>query len=234
MSHQLFPALLLSAALLGLHVRGWAASSGEGGLPIRRIECAIFGGVPYNAQEEAKFVDLITAINRAKIAFVVDNGDFKSGSSPCTDELFSQRYRLFQMFKHPLVYVFGDNEWADCHRAGFDPLEWVAKLRETFTPGGTSFGQHPSPLTRQSDNPLNGKFRENVRWTVGSVAFVGLNIPGSNNNFPTTLPSGVMVGNLEEFTERHAANLVRLRESFALATQDGNRGLTSMGTGGHD
>jgi hypothetical protein len=64
-----------------------------------------------------------------------------------------------------------------------------------------------------------------VRWSVGGVTFVGLNIPGSNNNFPTTLRSGATVGNLEEYTERNAANLAWMRESFALATQDGRLGL---------
>jgi hypothetical protein len=64
-----------------------------------------------------------------------------------------------------------------------------------------------------------------VRWSVGGVTFVGLNIPGSNNNLPTTLRSGATVGNLEEYTERNAANLAWMRESFALATQDGRLGL---------
>jgi hypothetical protein len=36
---------------------------------------------------------------------VVHDGDFKSGSSPCTDELFDKRYRLLQTFKHPLVFI---------------------------------------------------------------------------------------------------------------------------------
>ena len=105
------------------------------------------------------------------------------------------------------------------------PSERLAKLREIFTEGDTSLGQSPLPLTRQSDQPPYSKFRENVRWRVGGVTFVGLNIPGSNNNFPTTLPNGVTVGNLEEYTERNAANLAWMRESFALATQDGSPGL---------
>jgi hypothetical protein len=181
--------------------------------------------VPYTVQEEAKFPDLVSAIDRTSVAFVVHSGDFKGGSSPCTDELFSSRYELFRTFKHPLIYVFGDNEWTDCHRSGFDPLDRLAKLRERFTQGESSLGQRPLPLTRQSDNPLYSQFRENVRWRVGSVIFIALNIAGSNNNFPTTLRSGVTVGNLEEFTQRNAANLAWMRESFALAIQDGSPGL---------
>lgn len=167
----------------------------------------------------------MATIDRTNVVFVVHTGDLKSGSSPCTDELFSQRYGLLQTFKHPLIYIFGDNEWTDCHRSGFDPLDRLAKLREIFTQEHTSLGQTPLPLTRQSDNPQTSKFRENVRWRVGNVIFVGLNIPGSNNNFPTTLRSGASVGNLEEFTERNAASLAWMRESFALATRDGSPGL---------
>jgi hypothetical protein len=225
MGHRLCFALLLSAVLLGLHAGDLAAASNEAALPTSRFEFAIIGDVPYNAQEEAKFPDLVAAIDQTNVVFVVHNGDFKSGSSPCTDALFSQRHGLFQTFKHPLIYVFGDNEWTDCHRSGFDPLERLAKLRDIFTQENTSLGQSPLPLTRQSENPQSSKFRENVRWRVGNVIFIGLNIPGSNNNFPTTLLSGAVVGNLEEYTARNAANLAWMRESFALATQDGSLGL---------
>jgi hypothetical protein len=225
MGYGLCFALLLSAVLLGLHSGDLAAASNEAALPTSRFEFAIIGDLPYNAQEEAKFPELVAAIDRTNVLFVVHNGDFKSGSSPCTDALFSQRHGLFQTFKHPLIYVFGDNEWTDCHRSGSDPLERLAKLREIFSQENTSLGQSPLPLTRQSDNPLFSKFRENVRWRVGRVIFIGLNIPGSNNNFPTTLRSGVSVGNLEEYTKRNAANLAWMRESFALATQDGSTGL---------
>jgi hypothetical protein len=225
MTHQLCLVLLLLTGLLGLHSSGWATASAEAGQPTARFEFAIIGDVPYNAQEEAKFPDLMSAIDRTNVAFVVHNGDIKSGSSPCADELFSQRFGLFQTFRHPLIFVFGDNEWTDCHRTGFDPLERLAKLREVFTQGETSLGQHRLPLARQSDNPRYSHFRENVRWRVDSVIFVGLNMPGSNNNFPTALRSGATVGNLEEYTQRNAANLAWMRDSFALAAQDGSPGL---------
>jgi hypothetical protein len=225
MRHQFFPGLLLSVVLLGLSPWGWAASSSETAQPTLGFEFAIIGDLPYNASEEAKFLELIAAIDRTNVVFVVHDGDFKSGGSPCTDELFDERYRLFQKFKHPLVFIFGDNEWTDCYRTGFDPLERLAKLREIFTQGATSLGHDPLQLTRQSDNPLHSKFRENVRWSVGGVTFVGLNIPGSNNNFPTRLRRGVTVGNLEEYTQRNAANLAWMRESFTLATQGGSHGL---------
>jgi hypothetical protein len=57
------------------------------------------------------------------------------------------------------------------------------------------------------------------------VLFVGLNVPGSNNNFLTILPNGTMVGNLEEYTERNAANLAWMQEAFLLATEGKMKGL---------
>jgi hypothetical protein len=225
MSFQPVGIALLSMVWLGLPAWGWAASPAEAGSALDRFEFAIIGDLPYNADEEAKFPDLIAAIDRTNVVFVVHDGDLKSGSSPCTDALFAQRYELFQTFKHPLIYIFGDNEWTDCHRSKGDPLDRLAKLRQVFTQGNTSLGHSPLQLTRQSDNPATSKFRENVRWRVGGVIFVGLNIPGSNNNFPTTLESGASVGNAEEYAERNAANLTWTREAFALATQDRSPGL---------
>jgi len=157
MGYRLFFTLLLSAVLLGLHSGDLAAASNEAALPTSRFEFAIIGDLPYKAQEEAKFPELVAAIDRTNVLFVVHNGDFKSGSSPCTDALFSQRHGLFQSFKHPLIYVFGDNEWTDCHRSGSDSLERLAKLCEIFSLENTGLGQSPLPLTRQSDNPQFSK-----------------------------------------------------------------------------
>jgi hypothetical protein len=47
----------------------------------------------------------------------------------------------------------------------------------------------------------------------------------SNNNYPTTRRGNATVGNIEEYTERSAANLAWMRESFAVATQDGSPGV---------
>lgn len=225
MGQGIFFALLLLVGLLGLPSGDLPAASNEAPLLTSGFEFAIIGDLPYTAREEAKFPELVAAINQTSVAFVVHNGDFKSGSSPCTDVLFFQRHGLFQTFKPPLIYVFGDNEWTDCHRSGSDPLERLAKLRVIFSQENTSLGQSPLPLVRQSDTPQFSKFRENVRWSVNRIIFIGLNMPGSNNNFPTTLRGGTSVGNIAEYTERNAANLAWMRESFALATQDGSAGL---------
>ncbi len=169
-----------------------------------------------------RFDNLIKDINRSRLAFVVHDGDFKSGSSQCSDEVFNQRYDLFQTFRHPFIFVFGDNDWTDCHRAnngGYDPVERLFKLREIFTQGDRSLGRRTLLLARQSDDPQYEKFRENVRWSYGDVLFVGLNVPGSNNNFGRTPEADA------EYFERNAANLAWLKESFALVKDNGLRGI---------
>jgi hypothetical protein len=110
MGYRFFSARLLPGIWLGLQAGALFAAANEAALPTSRFEFAIIGDVPYNAQEEAKFPDLMAAIDRTKVVFVVHNGDFKSGSSPCTDALFAQRHKLFQTFKHPLIDIFGDND----------------------------------------------------------------------------------------------------------------------------
>ncbi|MFB2768723.1 metallophosphoesterase [Pelatocladus sp. BLCC-F211] len=213
-----FCLFILSATFVASTI---AQASFDPGEP-RRFEIALIGDLPYDAEQEAKYQDLIQDINKSRSRFVIHDGDFKSGSSLCSDELFQQRFQLFQQFKHPLIYIFGDNEWTDCHRpaaGGYDSIERLAKLRELFTQGNQSLGQRTITLTRQSDNPKYTKFRENVRWTLGNVLFAGIHVVGSNNNL------GRNAENDAEYAERNSANLAWLKEAFALAKASNNLGL---------
>jgi hypothetical protein len=146
---------------------------------------------------------------------VVHDGDIKAGSTFCSDELFERLARQFDTFRHPFIYIFGDNEWSDCARTnGVTPDNRLEKLRDLFTPGDTSLGQRKLTLERQSADPQFRDFRENVRWAMGNVLFAGLNVPGSANNFGKP-----------EFATRNAANIAWLKSSFATAKQDGRRAL---------
>jgi hypothetical protein len=142
-----------------------------------------------------------------------------------------QRFQLLQQFRHPLVYIFGDNEWTDCHRpaaGGYDPLERLAKLREIFTQGDRSLGQRTIELNRQSDKSQYSKFRENVYWTEGDVLFTGIHVVGSNNNL------GRNTANDAEYVERNAANIVWLKEAFARAKAKRSLGLVIVIHGNPD
>ena len=188
--------------------------SAPGRTPI--LDFALMGDTPYTALEEIAFDGMMTGIDSAPLAFVVHVGDFKNGGNPCTDDLFRQRFALFNASTHPFVLLFGDNEWTDCHRAsagGYDPAERLQKLREIFAAGDRSLGRRTMPLERQSADGRWTKFRENVRWVHGGVIFVGLNVPGSNNNMGRAGASN------EEWAERNAANIAWVRAAFREAAR---------------
>jgi hypothetical protein len=181
-----------------------------------RFSFAVIGDTPYYLGEEWMFADMLKDIDREDLAFVVHIGDFKSGSSPCSDELFARRLHQFQSVRHPFIFVPGDNEWTDCHRSGADPLERLAKLREMFYPDDDSLGERKLRLERQSADPRYAEYRENVRWSIGPALFIGLNISGSNNNLGRTPQMDA------EYARRGAANAAWLAEGFDLAQKNGH------------
>ena len=148
------------------------------------IKFALIGDTPYSASEAAALDSMIEEINREDLAFVIHVGDITGGRGPCTDEWFEARKRQFEKFRRPFVIVPGDNDWVDCHRTGFDPMERLGKFRELFESGDTSFGNRGLRLERQS-GPY-AEYREHMRWIAGNVLFVGVNVQGSNNNLGRT------------------------------------------------
>ncbi len=185
----------------------------------------LFGDTGYSRQWLALVPELISEMDREDLAFVVHDGDFKSGGSVCSDAVFSHMLQVFEASRHPLIYVPGDNEWTDCHRKSngvYDPVERLAKLREMFFPSDNALGQRPLQLQRQSVDPAFASYRENVRWEVNGVIFVGMNVTGSENNYHGTARSG---GPVEEFTQRTAANRVWLAQAFDRARQAKLAGL---------
>lgn len=193
----------MAIALLASGCASWC------GLREKPFDFALIGDIPYDKdQAERLFPNMIRELNAEKLEFVVHDGDIKSGSTSCTDEAYTNALRKLQTVRHPLVLIFGDNEWTDCGRTTnrFDPVERLEKLRTMFASGDHSLGQRKLSLARQSNDPKYSKYRENVRWERGNVMFVGLNIPGSANNFGQS-----------EFIERNEANLAWLRDSFAFA-----------------
>ncbi|TAG92051.1 MAG: hypothetical protein EAZ09_25300 [Oscillatoriales cyanobacterium] len=184
------------------------------------FEFALIGDLPYSAEQEAKFPNLIADINRSPAAFVVHDGDIKSGGSLCDDATFVSRKQLFDNFAMPFILIYGDNDWTDCHRQGnYNPIERLAKLREIFNQGNQSQGKRTLTLTRQSENPEFPKYRENVRWNYHGIMFFGINMPGSNNNFGRNAEADL------EYADRNLANLAWIKASFALASRNNSKGI---------
>jgi hypothetical protein len=178
------------------------------------------GDLPYGqaAQGFAPYKSLIRSINQERPNFSIHIGDFKSGSTLCSNEESQVQLGHFGLFDSALVFTPGDNEWTDCHRAnngGHDPLERLQALRTTFYKPGLSMGKQPLPLLNQSvTTPAFAKFVENQRWDHQGVVFATLHIVGSNNNFEVRDPRAAA-----EFFERDKANIAWIREAFASATQ---------------
>lgn len=207
---------VLAGLLLALAAASSAAQVTE------RFSFAIVGDAPYNALEEAVFAQVLREADQEDLAFVVHVGDIKSGGSPCSDELYLQRRQMFQASRHPFILVPGDNDWTDCHRkaaGGYDPPERLARMRQLFYADALSLGQRTLALERQSDDPGTAAefrdYRENVRWARNGVLFIGLNVPGSNNNFGRTPQMDA------EHEQRGRANAAWLAQGFERARDMG-------------
>lgn len=178
---------------------------------------AALGDAPYHADEEARFVELMAELNREPLAFAIHVGDFKSGSSACTEEIYRQRHDWFELSRHPFILVPGDNDWTDCWRAlgaAHDPLERLAALRKRFFASPESLGHRRIGLDRQSD--AGPRYPEHARWSHERVLFVTLNMPGGDNN-RARMP--------EESADRTRAAVLWLRDAFRLARERKAPGL---------
>lgn len=201
----------------------------------------LWGDMPYakngdGLKDGEKMTRLVNSMNASKLAFTVFDGDTKDGSSECTDSSIGQEaIDLFNKVKAPTIYILGDNEWTDCHRTnngGYNNLERLSFLRQTMFVNEYSFGQKQMRLHRQG--PVQGLYSENSRWLREGVVFVGLNVPGSNNN---KVVDGQCVSSKSvrtqadcdadnaEYLARDAANIAFLRESFQVAKKRRAAGL---------
>lgn len=180
-------------------------------------EIALIGDMPYGDSGRTQFPRVIEQINADRdIAFTMFDGDIKNGSERCDQGQYDLAAKNFDSFRGPLVYVPGDNEWTDCDRpsnGSYNASERLALVRRTFASTPGSLGRRKLPLTRQS-----AAYPENVRWQYGAVTYVGVNIPGSDNNAPQFDSSGKQIdGDLAEYTARNTANLDWLDRGFAAA-----------------
>ena len=166
---------------------------------------ALMGDVPYSRAQVNLLDTMIGEINAAPLAFVVHLGDITDGDGPCTDEWLEARQRQFARIRHPFVLVLGDNEWTDCHRSGFDPMERLARLRTLFHARDPQLAR----FERQSRD-----YPEHARWVAEQTLFLTLNVPGSNNN----------LGRTPEMDEEHARRMraveAWLDDSFELAARE--------------
>jgi len=220
----------LSIALLTAQIL--MAVSPASGAADRAFSIALIGDTPYNARQNMEYANLINAINKEKLAFVIHSGDLwfdgiawkknSKGLPPCADSTMADRLKEANEFTHPFIYTPGDNDWTDCWRGkpkAYDPLERLARLRMMYFANARSLGKNTIPLERQSNDARYAAYRENARWIKNGVLFVTLHMVGSNNNLDRTPRMDT------EYKARNAANLAWLDSSFKLATKKHLRGI---------
>jgi hypothetical protein len=243
--HRLSRRMLALAAALaaGLGIYAGIAQGteppGKNGGP-DKYTVGLFGDMPYNVQGKADYPYLLQDINDSKVAFSTFDGDLKAGGDgPCSDSLYTSAIAGFNSLKRPLVWVPGDNDWTDCWgRYGpgtqpySDPIERLSHERQLFAQTSKSLGEKTLTLARESsEGGAYSLYSENVRWTYGPVVYLGLNVQGSNDNFPyhDTDPFPRSDAEIQreqnEETARKAANLHWLSEGFAYAKQVHAKGV---------
>ena len=223
--HRQLIAAAAAAAVLVL-AAGPAHADGPVTASANELTVAVIGDTPYGAEQLAQFPALIADINAdPKVDLTLHLGDIKSGSTPCSDAYFQTISSLFETFKDPLAYTPGDNEWTDCHRpnnGGYDPLERLAALRETFfaEPGRTLGGRNKRVLAQPS-------YPENQLWLQSRVAFSAVHVVGSQNNLApwTNETPEQRDRRIAEAEARIAAALRWIDATFALARVTGASGV---------
>ena len=211
----------------------------------QRYTIGLFGDMPYGALGRQQYPNLLADINQSHVAFSVFDGDLQAGGDgPCNDSLYTTAKANFNTLHSPLVWVPGDNDWTDCWgRYGpaqapyHDPIERLNFERQLFASTSQSLGQRTLTLARESsEGGQYAMYPENVRWTYGPVVYIGLNVQGSNDNYPypeTDKENGAVVTRSDaeiqrqrnEEIARKAADLHWLDEGYAYAKRIHAKGI---------
>lgn len=230
---------LLATSICSTHI---FAKESEHDRNDRPITLAVFGDWPYSQALLDNAHLLINSVNNDKdVDLVMHVGDIHSGSMPCTsagilpaiataNPGWNQAiYFQFQQFDAPVVYLPGDNEWADCHKSkqfsSGAPLKELASVRSLFfAKPGVTLGRHEKKVWSQAENfdpkfPADSQFVENVMWKSDDVVFVTFNIPGGSNDDKSAW-SGIFANptaQAQEKADRSAANIRWLTTAFNFA-----------------
>ena len=183
---------------------------------------AVFGDGPYRRVEAVAFRRLIEDVNRTDVEWFLHVGDILSGS--CSNERLAESLAELKTIRHPVIYTPGDNEWTDCHRREFQPLDRLRQIRATyFTDPTRSVAGPDMPVESQSANPAWKEFVENVRWRRGGFLFVTTHMVGSLNGGRQF--EGRTAADDSAVVRRTAAALEWIDSAFAIAKADSLSGV---------
>lgn len=169
---------------------------------------AILGDMPYIRNDSQQMViypqylRVLNSINAQPVRYTVHLGDM-TAQGFCTDSIFTDRAKSFELLKHPIVTLFGDNDWTDCP----DPMQSLEMMRKKML---------VYPKTWPTNNlKRQQEFPENVSWHDGVISFMGLHVVGSDNNFK----------NQPEFLKRNEATIAWMNQVFTEAKQRKSKGV---------
>jgi hypothetical protein len=250
---RIIPAALAAALFAG------AGVFAQNGTPINPnsknpLTVAVYGDSPYGVSptdttQTDKTLAFISTINAdPKVDLVLHVGDIHSGKQFCTEAYDRQVFNLWTAFKNPLIYTPGDNEWADCHKAGEgghvyldpptnsmpvdfadgNPVANLDLIRSIFfgIPGYSLGGRKKQVLSQafnyDAARPSDGNYVENVMWEQSRVLFLTINVPGgSNNDSDNWFGQARTQAQTDEIAQRTQADLDWLDAAFAQAQKDG-------------
>jgi hypothetical protein len=196
------------------------------------LSFAVASNVVNKPGDEVTLQQMLDAIGRDRnTSFIVYDGNLKSESEPCRDVLYSTRQQIFDSSRKPVVLLPGGNDWASCNLSqagGYDPVERLDFVRQSFFGDSNSLGQTPMNVIRESDVARFRPFRENVRWQANGIAFIGLNAPAPNNHYSTA------GGRNGEFEDRSVANAFWLEHAVETARRTDMRAVVVILQGDPD
>jgi hypothetical protein len=152
-----------------------------------------------------------------------------AGSNPGWNESI---WDIFQQFHDPFVYTPGDNEWSDCHKvkqsSSGAPLNELAAVRNLFFPtAGLTLGEHPRQVISQATD-FDSERLEDAQFIERDLGGIADGVrhderPGGSNDDAATwvAPFTNNPAQMQERTQREAANLRWLAKAFDMAEADG-------------
>ena len=63
---------------------------------VKRFEVGMIGDFPYAPGQQVQAQNLLDELNVEKLAFITHDGDIKSGSTACTDDVYEREYSRFE------------------------------------------------------------------------------------------------------------------------------------------
>ncbi|MBN3727885.1 hypothetical protein G3N92_27335 [Burkholderia sp. Ac-20379] len=215
--------LLLAAAAALADPAGAAPAAVAGHVAERGFAFAVLSGMIDGPADDPGMARMFDAISRDRaVAFAIYDGNLKGAREACRDSVYDNRFAILKAARVPVFYVPGQFDWAACSQkgnGGYDAVERLDYLRQTFLSDSESLGATPQPVTRESEVARFRPFRENIRWTQGDTVFIALNAPSPNNRY---LTAGGRNGEFEDraianaFWIDHAAEFAKRRNARAL------------------